>query len=509
MAVLDKFIQTMFQQNASSLRLASGAAVTLEVNGAERPVTKDVLPKPKIMALVREIAPDGMKDHLDAESRMAFGYAIDGKRVDVEILHMGDDVQVSISAARPRRSSAAISMPMEARMGIEGNAPPLPAAAPVRRAEAEVAASNAAEERIQEMLRKLVNSGSSDLHLRVGEPPIIRKSGTMMRLEGYEALTVDEMQALLFSIMPERNKKEFAETNDSDFAYEILDVARFRANVMRERKGPGAVFRVIPTKILTVEELGVTEQVQKLCFLTKGLVVVTGPTGSGKSTTLAAMVDLINRKRTDHLITIEDPIEFVHPNKSCIITQRQVHLHTESFKRSLRAALREDPDIVLVGEMRDLETVAIAIETAETGHLVFGTLHTTTAASTIDRIIDQFPADRQSQIRVMLSESLKGVVAQVLCKKIGGGRVAVREILITVPAIANLIREGKTFQIPSMMQTNKKAGMVTMNDALLDVVDKKLVEPQEAWMKSVDKSAFEAMLKAKGHSLDFLKNIEQ
>jgi twitching motility protein PilT len=510
MAVLDKFIQTMVQQSATSLRLASGAAVTLEVGGAERPVTKDALPKPKIMALVREIAPDGMKDHLDAESRMAFGYAVDGKRVDVEILHMGDDVQVTISPARPRRSSAAISMPMEARMGglgIEGNAPPM--AAPVRRTEEAVAASNAAEERVQEMLRKLVSSGSSDLHLRVGEPPVIRLSGEMKRLEGYEPLTVDEMNALLFSIMPERNKKEFTETNDTDFAYEIIDVARFRANVMRERKGPGAVFRVIPTKILTVEELHVSEEVQKLCFLTKGLVVVTGPTGSGKSTTLAAMVDLINRKRTDHLITIEDPIEFVHPNKSCIVTQRQVHLHTEGFKRALRAALREDPDIVLVGEMRDLETVAIAIETAETGHLVFGTLHTTTAASTIDRIIDQFPADRQSQIRVMLSESLKGVVAQVLCKKIGGGRVAVREILIVVPAIANLIREGKTFQIPSMMQTNKKAGMVLMNDALLDVVEKKLVEPKEAWMKSVDKSGFEAQLKAKGHSLDFLKNIEQ
>jgi twitching motility protein PilT len=510
MPVLDKFIQAMFDQSASQLRLQSGAPAAMEVGGADKPVTRDVLPKNKIMALVREIAPEGMRDHLDAESRMAFGYIADGKRVDVEILHAGDGVTVTLAPARPRRSSAAMSMPMEAKMGAGtgtgGNVMDQPPP-PQTRVQAE--ATGAAEERIQEMLRKLVSSGSSDLHLRVGEPPIIRKSGTMQRLEGYEALTVDEMNALLQSIMPERNKKEFAETNDTDFAYEIIDLARFRANVMRERKGPGAVFRVIPTKILTVEELGVSEDVQKLCFLTKGLVVVTGPTGSGKSTTLAAMVDLINRKRTDHMITIEDPIEFVHPNKQCIITQRQVHLHTEGFKRALRAALREDPDIVLVGEMRDLETVAIAIETAETGHLVFGTLHTTTAASTIDRIIDQFPADRQSQIRVMLSESLKGVVAQVLCKKIGGGRVAVREILITVPAIANLIREGKTFQIPSMMQTNKKAGMVLMNDALLDVVEKKLVEPKEAWMKSVDKSAFEAQLKAKGHDMAFLKHMEE
>jgi len=394
-------------------------------------------------------------------------------------------------------------MPMEARTQAE--APAAARAAPPR---ADAEAQSAAEERIQEMLRKLVSSKSSDLHLRVGEPPIIRKSGEMQRLEGYQPLTVDEMTALLQSIMPERNRKEFADTNDTDFAYEILDLARFRANVLRDRKGPAAVFRVIPTTVATAEELGLSDEVQKLCFLTKGLVLVTGPTGSGKSTTLAAMIDLVNRKRTDHIITIEDPIEFVHPNKSCIITQRQVHLHTEGFKRALRAALREDPDIVLVGEMRDLETVAIAIETAETGHLVFGTLHTTTAPSTVDRIIDQFPADRQAQIRVMLSESLKGVISQNLVKKIGGGRVAVREILITIPAIANLIREGKTFQIPSMMQTNKKAGMVTMNDALMEVVTQKLVEPRDAWVKAVDKSGFEAMLKARGHKLDFLQEME-
>jgi twitching motility protein PilT len=508
MAVLDKLLQAMFQHSASALKLQSGQPAVLQVQGNDQAVTKDPLPKAKIMGLLREIAPEGMRDHLDAESRMAFGYILEGKRIDVEIVHDGDDVEVTLGPARPRRSSAAMSMPMEAKMGSDASAAP-PAAPRVSVSPRDAEASSAAQGRIQEMLGKLVSSGSSDLHLRVGEPPIIRKSGEMIRLEGYEPLTADELTALIQSIMPERNKKEYASDNDSDFAYEIIDVARFRCNVLRERKGPAAVFRVIPTKILSVEDLGVSEDVQKLCFLTKGLVVVTGPTGSGKSTTLAAMVDLINRKRTDHLITIEDPIEFVHPNKSCIITQRQVHLHTEGFKRALRAALREDPDIVLVGEMRDLETVAIAIETAETGHLVFGTLHTTTAASTIDRIIDQFPADRQSQIRVMLSESLKGVVAQVLCKKIGGGRVAVREILITVPAIANLIREGKTFQIPSMMQTNKKVGMVLMNDALMEVVEKKLVEPKEAWMKSVDKSAFEAALKAKGHDMSFLKNVEQ
>jgi len=266
----------------------------------------------------------------------------------------------------------------------------------------------------------------------------------------------------------------------------------------------GGVFRTIPTKILGLDELGVPAGVRRLTDLTAGLVLVTGPTGSGKSTTLCGMVDYINRTRKDHIITIEDPIEFVHENKMCAINQREVHNHTMSFKNALRAALREDPDIILVGEMRDLETVAIAIETAETGHLVFGTLHTTTAASTVDRVIDQFPSDRQAQIRIMLSESLKGVISQTLCKKIGGGRVAAREILLSIPAVSNLIREGKTFQIPSIMQTNRKTGMVTLNDALMELVDAKQVEPKEAYMKAVEKAGFAAALRAKRYDVSFL-----
>ncbi len=243
-------------------------------------------------------------------------------------------------------------------------------------------------------------------------------------------LGVDDVEALLAPIMPERNRAEYTQRHDTDFAYEIADLARFRANAFVDRRGPGAVFRVIPSKILTAEQLGLSQHVLQLCHLNKGLILVTGPTGSGKSTTLCAMIDYINRTRQDHIITIEDPIEFVHQNQKCLINQREVRTHTDSFKDALRAALREDPDIVLVGELRDLETVAIAIETAETGHLVFGTLHTTTAASTVDRIIDQFPADRQAQIRIMLSESLRGVIAQNLCRKIGGGRVAALEVLI-------------------------------------------------------------------------------
>jgi twitching motility protein PilT len=342
----------------------------------------------------------------------------------------------------------------------------------------------------------MCTAGASDLHLSCGMPPLVRKDGGIQPLDASAApLTPEAMTGLLDPIMPEKNRREFEERHDTDFAYEIAGLARFRANIFMDRKGRGAVFRVIPTNILSAEKLGLSPAILQLCRLNKGLVLVTGPTGSGKSTTLCAMVDYINRNRSDHVITIEDPIEFVHENKSCLINQREVHTHTDGFKTALRAALREDPDIVLVGEMRDLETVAIAIETAETGHLVFGTLHTTTAASTVDRIIDQFPTDRQSQIRVMLSESLRGVIAQNLCKKIGGGRVAALEVLIVTPAVANLIREGKTFQIPSMMQVGKNIGMVALNDALFALVQQKLVAPDEAYSKAVDKAAFDALLK--------------
>jgi twitching motility protein PilT len=351
------------------------------------------------------------------------------------------------------------------------------------------------------LFRLMVQAGASDLHLSVGIPPMVRKDGKMQPLDpSAPVLTGDLIVRLLDPITPAKNRQEFEQTHDTDFAYEIAGLARFRANLFMDRKGRGGVFRVIPSKILTAEQLGLSPAILNLCKLSKGLVLVTGPTGSGKSTTLCAMVDHINQTRHDHIITIEDPIEFVHENKQCVINQREVHTHTGSFKGALRAALREDPDIVLVGEMRDLETVAIAIETAETGHLVFGTLHTSTAASTVDRVIDQFPADRQAQIRVMLSESLKGVISQTLCKKIGGGRAAALEVLIVTSAISNLIRESKTFQVQSMMQVGKNVGMVTLNDALMDLVTKKIVAPEEAYLKSIDKAGFEVMLKRVGLS---------
>jgi len=356
---------------------------------------------------------------------------------------------------------------------------------------------------IDPLFRAMFDAKASDLHLCVGSAPIVRKDGHMQPLDPAAApLTGEALIQLLAPIMPEKNRAEFKERHDTDFAYELSGLARFRANVFADRKGPGAVFRVIPSKILTAEQLGLSSAILQLCQLNKGLVLVTGPTGSGKSTTLCAMIDYINRTRQDHVITIEDPIEFVHNNQKCLINQREVHTHTQSFKDALRAALREDPDIVLVGELRDLETVAIAIETAETGHLVFGTLHTTTAASTVDRLVDQFPSDRQAQIRIMLSESLRGVIAQNLCRKIGGGRIAALEVLIATQAITNLIREGKTFQIPSIMQVGKAVGMVTLNDALMELVTKKLVAPDEAYSKAVDKGGFEALLKRANIALD-------
>ena len=287
---------------------------------------------------------------------------------------------------------------------------------------------------------------------------------------------------------------------DTDFAHETKE-ARWRVNIFCERLGIGAVLRRIPSTILSAEQMGIPKTVLDLCFLPKGLVLVTGPTGSGKSTTLAAMIDYINRNRDDHVITIEDPIEFVHPHKRCLMHQREVGVHTSSFKAALRAALREDPDVVLVGEMRDLETIAIALETAETGHLVFGTLHTNTAPSAVDRIIDQFPSDRQAQVRTMLSESLKCVVTQTLCKKIGGGRVPAMEILVVNGAVSNLIREGKTFQIPSVMQTGRAHGMQLLNDALLELVRKKLVSPKDALAKAVAKAELRRVLEAGGASL--------
>ncbi len=354
---------------------------------------------------------------------------------------------------------------------------------------------------IDQYLQMMVTHNASDLHFCTGCKPSFRKDGSIMRLQEPE-VDAQRAKTMLYEIMPRMNEDEYNKSNDTDFAYEIPGLARFRVNVYQDHRGMCGVFRLIPSEIIGMEQLGLPEAVKKLCHLQKGLVLVTGPTGSGKSTTLAAMIDHINETRAEHILTIEDPLEFIHPNKRCLVNQRQVHTHTASFKSALRAALREDPDIVLVGEMRDLETTHIALETAETGHLVFGTLHTTTAISTIDRLIDQFPPEQQQQIRTMLASSLKGVVAQNLLKKKGGGRVAALEILIVNSAVSALIREAKNAQIMSIMQTGQKQGMTLLSHELCRLVKEDVVDPLEAWRKAPNKEELTKMLEAAGIHFD-------
>ncbi len=323
---------------------------------------------------------------------------------------------------------------------------------------------------VKTLLHATVESGASDLHVSAGMPPMVRVRGDMVRSQA-PPLSDQDARAMLATLMNETQRKEFQERREIDFAFELPGLCRFRANIFEQRRGIGGVFRVIMTKIRTLDDLGAPRILRDLAMRERGLVLVTGPTGSGKSTTLAAMIDFVNSSRPGHIITIEDPIEFVHESKSCLINQREVGAHTDSFSAALRSALREDPDILLVGELRDLETTALAITAAETGHLVFGTLHTNSAAKTIDRLIDIFPADRQSQVRTMVSESLEGVIAQSLLPSADGkSRVAALEILIGVPALRNLIREDKTTQIQSVMQVGAQHGMQTLDQALKDLV---------------------------------------
>ncbi len=344
---------------------------------------------------------------------------------------------------------------------------------------------------------KLMNEqGASDLHLVSGQQPALRVRGDIERVK-YKVLESDSLKSMLYEIAPEDKVKVFEETGDVDFGYEIPGLARYRANFFMQKNGVAAVFREIPSIIMTAEQLGVPPVVSKLAGLPRGLVVVTGPTGSGKSTTLAAIIDVANRSRKDHIITVEDPIEFVHESQSCIVNHREVGSHTKSFTAALRGALREDPDIILVGEMRDLETISLAIEAASTGHLVFGTLHTTSAAKTVDRIIEVFPASQQSQIRSTLADGIRAVIAQVLFKRIDKrGRCVALEILIATPAARNLIRESKTHMLPGVMQTGKKYGMQLLDDAIMDLYNKKMISGDEAYTKANDKAKFRPLLKS-------------
>jgi twitching motility protein PilT len=525
-ARVDLYLSSLVRFNASSMVLSSEANVCLRFPTGER-FANQTTSHPDLIALVEQIAPPGAASEIRGGSRSSFPYTSEGRsytitveprpgkwRVVLEPGSAGPGISPSPTspsiAASPSPAGSRADSSSERRRGAAPVASPGAASSPVASpgAASSIAGGSSDEalrhlKPVERMLARMFERGASDLHLSTGNAPKVRLHGEIQELAAeYGALEADGMMTLLSPIVPDKNRAEFEERNDTDFAHSIPGVSRFRANLFRDRNGPGAVFRSIPFQILTPEQIGLPKGVLELCFLSKGLVVVTGPTGSGKSTTLATLMDHVNRNRKDHIITIEDPIEFVHENKGCLVNQREVHTHTRSFKDALRAALREDPDIVLVGEMRDLETIAIAVETAETGHLVFGTLHTTTAPSTVDRIIDQFPSDRQEQIRQMLSESLRGVIAQTLCKKIGGGRVAAYEILLGSSAVSNLIRERKTFQLFSLMQTGRAQGMVTLNDSLIDLVKRKVVEPREAYIKAVNKGEFKNLLQREGFNLD-------
>jgi len=343
---------------------------------------------------------------------------------------------------------------------------------------------------IAELLTFSVKNGASDLHLSAGMPPMIRVDGDMRKVN-VPVLDHKTVHGLVYDIMNDKQRKDYEEFLENDFSFEIPDLARFRVNAFNHNRGAGAVFRTIPSEILTLEDLGTPPIFKNISDNPRGLVLVTGPTGSGKSTTLAAMIDYLNNKSYAHILTIEDPIEFVHESKKCLVNQREVHRDTLGFNEALRSALREDPDIILVGEMRDLETIRLALTAAETGHLVFGTLHTSSAAKTIDRIIDVFPAAEKTMVRSMLSESLRAVIAQTLMKKIGGGRIAAWEIMIGTPAIRNLIREDKVAQMYSAIQTGQASGMTTLDQYLQDILVRGLISKQDARRRAANKETFQ------------------
>ncbi|WP_166422223.1 type IV pilus twitching motility protein PilT [Paraglaciecola sp. 20A4] len=339
---------------------------------------------------------------------------------------------------------------------------------------------------ITELLAFSVKNNASDLHLSAGLPPIIRVDGEMRRLN-VPALDHKQVHALIYEIMNDNQRKEYEENLETDFSFEVKDLSRFRVNAFMQNRGAAAVLRTIPSNILSLDDLAAPQIFKDIINQPTGIVLVTGATGSGKSTTLAAMVDHINRHKREHILTIEDPIEFVHENKLCVVNQREVHRDTHSFSNALRSALREDPDVILVGELRDLETIRLAISAAETGHLVFGTLHTNSAPKTIDRLIDVFPAEEKSMVRSMLSESLRAVISQTLLKKVGGGRIAAHEIMLGIPAIRNLIREDKVPQMYSVMQTSQAHGMQTMDQCLKKLVAQGVITNEDAAALSIDK----------------------
>ena len=525
MAQLDRLLSHVIAKAGTRLEVKADRKPRLELkNGEAIDLLPTPLPSVMVDVLSGDVVPANVKAAWQRDGAADFEYELSGVAFRIRLSRYMDSPQILaevkgqakpvISAAAPVEAHLPPSPPAQPRQALERPGPeasetlrlapsrpaPAPEAPRVPAPRPRKAHGNPLAERL---LSALLEQQGSDLHCTSLEPPLIRINGDMKELEGFGPLDAATLLEMMESLANPAAWQRFQEHHDADFAYAYeAGGCRLRVNFFQDRVGPGLVCRVIPNQIPDPDRLGIPDPVRRLATLSKGLVLVTGPTGSGKSTTLAAIIDLANQKRKDHILTIEDPIEFVHPRKGCLVNQREVGTHTDSFKSGLRAALREDPDVVLVGEMRDLETIAIALETAATGHLVFGTLHTSSAIGTVDRIVDQFPADRQQQIRVMLADSLKCVVSQVLLKKVGGGRLAALETLFITPAIANLIREGKNFQIASAMQTGRSYGQRLMNDALVDLVQARKVEPMEAYLKCPDKESFINACKRAGIPFD-------
>jgi twitching motility protein PilT len=490
MPQLDKLLAHVTPRGGIGLNLEPDRQPMLQMaGGGDQALLPNPIPSTMMEMLAREVLPHGLEESWNSRGEASFEHGAGGEtfRITLTRRHPGSRTP---AGALPRAGAAALRPAALAPLAPHVPAPP-EAFAP-----AQSLVAPGTHPLSEALFAELLKRQGSDLHCSSFENPLCRVHGDLEDLMDFGILGPNQLLEVMAAIAPAAAWRHYREHNDADFAYPYESGnCRLRVNYFVDRLGPGFVCRVIPNEIPDPDRLGLELPVKRLALLSKGLVLVTGPTGSGKSTTLAALIDLANRQRSDHILTIEDPIEFVHQRKQCLVNQREVGTHTDSFKSGLRAALREDPDIVMVGEMRDLETIAIALETAVTGHLVFGTLHTSSAVGTIDRVVDQFPADQQQQIRVMLADSLKCVVSQILLKRIGGGRIAALESLFITPAISNLIREGKNFQIPSAMQTGRAYGQRLMNDALVELIQGGRVEVKEAYLKAPDKESFMAALK--------------
>ena len=501
MPQLDKLLAAIAPRGGTGLSLAPNKPPMMrQPDGQETALLANPLPPTLIEMLTKEVLPAHLEADWLVSGKARFDYPLGDEHFLLVLGRTAEGISIFAEPAAPGGALAVPAVPAIALAPMPPpGAPRIPSAAaapPPFSAPARVNGGPGSHPLADQLFLELLARKGSDLHCSSFEAPIARIHGDLDDLTDFGILGPTKLLEMMQAIAPETAWTQFLERNDADFAFPFEQGGcRLRMNLFKDRLGPGFVARVIPNEIPNPDKLGLEEPIRQLAHLQKGLVLVTGPTGSGKSTTLAAIIDLANQQRNDHILTIEDPIEFVHPRKRCLINQREVGTHTDSFKSGLRAALREDPDIVLVGEMRDLETIAIALETAVTGHLVFGTLHTNSAVGTIDRIVDQFPADRQQQIRVMLADSLKCVVSQVLLKANAGGRLAALESLFVTPAIANLIREGKNFQITSAMQTGRAYGQRLMNDTLIELIVSERVAIKEAYTKCPDKESFMAALK--------------